>query len=227
MLSYQLPPKPPAGAFDVRFAEDMKVTESAGAIEIMNNTDMLTISYTINIDAGEYLRWVLTSDEGKEYGLNGSGEIVVGGDVTGFNLSKAPEIPLTYSISQNYPNPFNPSASIDYELNKVSRVTVKILQFGREIGADVGESDGSAGIPLHHVARSGQRRPASPHGRLPARHGGDAGGGRCLLRLVPGIAEDAFDEMKFVAQNGILRTGRSPEPAQRQDNILPYELVMK
>ena len=125
MLSYQLPPKPPAGAFDVRFAEDMKVTESAGAIEIMNNTDMLTISYTINIDAGEHLRWVLTSDEGKEYGLlNGSGEIVVGGDITGFTLNKVPEIPLTYSISQNYPNPFNPR--INLELDIVDRGVLDI-----------------------------------------------------------------------------------------------------
>jgi len=134
MLSYQLPPIPPVGAFDVRFADNMKVAESAGAIDIMNNTDMLTISYTINIDAGEHLRWVLTSDEGKEYGLNGSGEIVVGGDVTGFNLSKVPEIPLTYSISQNYPNPFNPLTSINYEIPKESFVTISVYNLlGRKV----------------------------------------------------------------------------------------------
>jgi hypothetical protein len=137
MLSYQLPPKPPAGAFDVRFADNMKVAESAGAIDIMNNTDMLTISYTINIDAGEYLRWVLTSDEGKEYGLNGSGEIVVGGDVTGFNLSKVPEIPLTYSISQNYPNPFNPLTSISYEIPKESLVTISVYNLLGQKVADL------------------------------------------------------------------------------------------
>jgi hypothetical protein len=137
MLSYQLPPKPPAGAFDARFADNMKVAESAGAIDIMNNTDMLTISYTINIDAGEYLRWVLTSDEGKEYGLNGSGEIVVGGDVTGFNLSKVPEIPLTYSISQNYPNPFNPLTSISYEIPKESFVTISVYNLLGQKVADL------------------------------------------------------------------------------------------
>jgi hypothetical protein len=103
----------------------------------MNNTDMLTISYTINIDAGEYLRWVLTSDEGKEYGLNGSGEIVVGGDVTGFNLSKVPEIPLTYSISQNYPNPFNPLTSISYEIPKESFVTISVYNLLGQKVADL------------------------------------------------------------------------------------------
>ena len=137
MLSYQLPPKPPAGAFDARFADNMKVAESAGAIDIMNNTDMLTISYTINIDAGEHLRWVLTSDEGKEYGLNGSGEVVVSGDVTGFNLSKVPEIPLTYSISQNYPNPFNPLTSISYEIPKESIVRISVYNLRGQKVADL------------------------------------------------------------------------------------------
>ena len=138
MLSYQLPPKPPAGAFDVRFADNMKVAESSGAIEIMNNTDKLSISYTINIDAGEHLRWVLTSDEGKEYGLlNGSGEIVVGGDITGFTLNKVPEIPLTYSISQNYPNPFNPLTSISYEIPKESFVTISVYNLLGQKVADL------------------------------------------------------------------------------------------
>ena len=126
MLSYQLPPKPPAGAFDVRFAEDMKVTESASAIEIMNNTDMLTISYTINIDAGEHLRWVLTSDGGKEYELNGSGEIVVDGNVNHFTLKKVSSIPTEFSLSQNFPNPFNPTTSISYSLPENSDISISV-----------------------------------------------------------------------------------------------------
>jgi len=127
MLSYQLPPKPPASAFDARFADDMKVAETEGAIEIMNNTDELTISYTINIDAGEHMRWILTSNEGEEYELNGdSGDIIVDGDVDGFTLDKVPQIPMAYSLSQNYPNPFNPVTSISYEIPKESFVRISI-----------------------------------------------------------------------------------------------------
>ena len=92
----------------------------------MNNSDRLTISYTINIDAGEDLRWVLTSDEGKEYELKGFGEILVSGDVTGFTLNKASSVPLKFAVSQNYPNPFNPVTSISYEIPEESFVTISV-----------------------------------------------------------------------------------------------------
>ena len=149
ILSYQLPPKPPAGAFDVRFADDMKVTESSGSIEIMNNTDKLSIFYTINIDAGEHMRWVLTSDEGKEYELNGSGEIAVSGDATGFTLNKVQGVPLTYSVSQNYPNPFNPVTSIRYEIPVENFVTISVYNVMGQKIADLVHELRPAGY--HHT----------------------------------------------------------------------------
>jgi hypothetical protein len=79
MLSYQLPPKPPAGAFDVRFSDNMKVAENSGIIEIMNNSEQLVIAYDIKDNDD----WILAGDE--EYRLSGSGEIIVYGDVTGLN----------------------------------------------------------------------------------------------------------------------------------------------
>jgi hypothetical protein len=128
MLSYQLPPKPPEGAFDVRFADNMKVAENSGTIEIMNNSEQLVIAYDIKDDAD----WILSGDE--EYRLSGSGEIVVYGNIIGFTLNKVTEIPLAYSVLQNYPNPFNPVTTIRYDLPEYSHVSIIIYDLlGRRV----------------------------------------------------------------------------------------------
>ena len=134
MLSYRLPPKPPAGAFDVRFAENMKVAESSGAIEIMNNSDQLVIAYDIKDDTD----WILMSDE--EYRLSDFGEIIVRGDITSFTLNRIYEVPLVYSLVQNYPNPFNPITTIRYLLPEKGNVTLTIYDMaGKEIKKLVNE----------------------------------------------------------------------------------------
>ena len=47
ILNYQLPPKPPAGAFDVRFAGDWRYAEDNGVIEVKSNSELLTIELLI------------------------------------------------------------------------------------------------------------------------------------------------------------------------------------
>ena len=44
-LSYSLPPKPPTGSFDVRFAGDWKVAHEIGTIDIMNSSELIHIQY--------------------------------------------------------------------------------------------------------------------------------------------------------------------------------------
>ena len=136
MLSYQLPPKPPAGAFDVRFADNMKVTDNTGAIEITSNFDQLVITYDIKDDAD----WILAGDE--EYRISGSGEIIVFGNITGLTLNKVTEMPMAYSVSQNYPNPFNPTTTIRYDLPEHSHVSIMIYDLmGRRVTTLVNEPE--------------------------------------------------------------------------------------
>jgi len=132
-LSYSLPPKFPQMAFDIRFNGDMKYTMESGDIEVLNTSDNLTISYDIIIDAGEHLNWMLTSESGEEYILEGTGEITIPTEET-FTLERKAIIPITYTLHQNYPNPFNPITSLRYDLPEQAQVTLTIYDLiGREV----------------------------------------------------------------------------------------------
>ena len=133
-LSYSLPPKPPAGALDVRFKGDTRIAALDKAeIEIMSPYKSLTISCDVILDAGEHITWVLTSESGEEYILEGTGEIIVPTEET-FTLERKEIIPITYTLHQNYPNPFNPITSLRYDLPEQAQVILTVYDLiGREV----------------------------------------------------------------------------------------------
>jgi hypothetical protein len=140
--SYSLPPTFPQMAFDVRFNGDMKYTVESGDIEVLNTSDNLTISYDMVLDTGEHMNWVLTSESGEEYILEGTGEITVPTEET-FTLERKAIIPIAYTLHQNYPNPFNPITSLRYDLPERSQVTLTIYDLmGREIAQLVNTTQG-------------------------------------------------------------------------------------
>jgi hypothetical protein len=129
-LSYSLPPKPQAGSFDVRFAGDWKYTESSGIIELMNNTDMISVQYSIK-DGSE---WILESASGKVI-LNGNGELqIVNSDSYSLYKGSVSRTPETFALHQGYPNPFNPETTISYDISNVGNVEIVVYDMmGREI----------------------------------------------------------------------------------------------
>ena len=132
-LSYSLPPKPPTGAFDARFAGDWNYCNEFGDLEIMNSSELLTIGYTIAVHAGENINWTLQSKSGKKYILEGSGELIIPSEEI-FTLGKRPVIPNVYSLHQNYPNPFNPITTLRYDLPEDAIVTLTLYDLGgREV----------------------------------------------------------------------------------------------
>ncbi|MDP6584000.1 MAG: FlgD immunoglobulin-like domain containing protein, partial [Anaerolineales bacterium] len=180
-LSYSLPPKPPSGAFDIRFKGDTRVTKEKAEIEVMSTTETLTIAYNVVIDAGEHMNWVLTSDNGKDYILDDSGEITVPSSER-FVLNRESVIPVTFALHQNYPNPFNPITTLRYDLPSDALVTLSIYDMlGREITQlvnttqeagfksvqwDATDSMGrtvSAGVYLYQI-QAGDPSPNSGHG---------------------------------------------------------------
>ena len=135
MLSYSLPPRPPAGAFDVRYEGDWRVVKDGGEIKVMNSSNELKIDYEIHQD-----NWVLINQStGEEYSLTNSGTIDLVGDVTGFTLMKEGALlPIQYTLAQNYPNPFNPVTSISYSVPSEGSISLKVFDLlGEEVAAIV------------------------------------------------------------------------------------------
>jgi hypothetical protein len=133
MPSYELPPKPPVGVFDVRFNDGWRLVKDYGEVELINASESITIAYDIKIEAGEHMNWVLTSGTGKEYILEGTDEITIPSSER-FVLNREPVIPITFALHQNYPNPFNPITSLRYDLPEQAQVTLTIYDLvGREV----------------------------------------------------------------------------------------------
>ena len=133
-LSYSLPPKQPTGAFDVRFKGNTRVAGGISEIEVMSSSETITISYDIVIDAGEHMNWVLTSESGSEFDLEGTNKITVPKEETFTLERKMTFVPNNYALHQNYPNRFNPITSLRYGLPEAALVTLTIYDLmGREV----------------------------------------------------------------------------------------------
>ena len=132
-LSYSLPPTFPQIAFDVRFSGDTKLVPESGEIEIITQSEMITIAYDIKVDAGERMSWILRSESGIDYTIEGTGEITVPSEER-FVLNKEIVIPSAFTLHQNFPNPFNPITTLMYDLPSDAFVTLSIYDMlGREV----------------------------------------------------------------------------------------------
>ncbi len=138
IAKYELPPIPPAGAFDVRFRTNrsMELIESNQQkeipIDIKAECYPLTIEWKINSSSSPLVITV----SGKDIPMTASGAIKVTGSDTKISIKNiaAIELPKQFSIEPNYPNPFNPTTSIKYALPVDALISLKIYdELGREV----------------------------------------------------------------------------------------------
>ena len=140
-LSYSMPPAPPEGAFDVRFANAWRYIENSGSLAIQDDSKELTIAYEI-VDGSQ---WIISGDT--QYLLEGSGEITITGNVSDLNLSKAGYEPLpdVFSLNQNFPNPFNPTTNITVELPEDQHATISVWTLAGQKVATLYQGDLNSG----------------------------------------------------------------------------------
>jgi hypothetical protein len=140
LARYELPPVPPAGAFDARFTSQQSVAVSSGLNEEQHTLELQGVRYPLR------LRWNIRSApnaeslllNGRTISMGTSGEIAVVEPVSSIAViissARTAAMPQIFGLSQNYPNPFNPRTELAYELADAGFVSLKIFDvLGKEI----------------------------------------------------------------------------------------------
>jgi len=149
----ELPPPPPAGAFDIRFDDGRRLVstdDQPHPIRIRGQSYPLTLSW--KVPQGD--AYGLVTDEGT-IRMEGSGGARLS-DGTTLSVRRRPvdagEHPVSFMLAQNYPNPFNPSTRITFSIpegiegvGKTSFVTLRIYDIGGRLVTVLLEKQMAAG----------------------------------------------------------------------------------
>ncbi len=134
-----MPPLPPNGVFDARFADNTFITRT----ESENRIKLTGAEYPVTISAkgsNIYVNGSLVEDGSSISIARGSGSI---------SVKSVNSMPENFELSQNYPNPFNPATDISFTLPQSSKVIFNVYNTLGELVSTF-ENNYDAGVHKYH-----------------------------------------------------------------------------
>ena len=132
---YALPPVPPSGIFDARFATDKLVEDADKTQTIRLNSTQGSTTLKIKNAKGKVFR-VKDAIDGTIFDkeLTEGNQVIIPANLENLIIDPEVQTPDRYELSQNYPNPFNPVTTIKYQIPDDGMVKLIVFDaLGREV----------------------------------------------------------------------------------------------